>query len=122
MATKDHETYRVEFTVERKGRATRRVIEGTNLEKLMARVEKLDGFQVNVLSEIKGGGRSPCDGIGCEATGIFMHEMVVVSGNPESLLLCARCLELASPGTLASEEQAEREEMAERAAGRAVAS
>jgi hypothetical protein len=39
-------TYRVEFTVERRGNPTRKSIEGTNLDKLLARVEKLDGYNV----------------------------------------------------------------------------
>ncbi len=44
-------TYRVEFTVERRGNATRKAIEGKNLEALLRRVEKLDGFNVQVMTE-----------------------------------------------------------------------
>lgn len=43
-------TFRIEFTVERRGNATRKAIEGTNLDRLMARVEKLDGYNVVVLA------------------------------------------------------------------------
>lgn len=44
--------YRVEFTVERRGQAVRKSIEGKNLEKLLAKVEKLDGFSVVTSLEV----------------------------------------------------------------------
>lgn len=41
------DTYRVEFTVDkRRGGAVRKSIEGANLDKLLARVERMDGFNV----------------------------------------------------------------------------
>jgi hypothetical protein len=43
--------FRVEYTVERNGKATRKAIEGKNLDKLLARVEKADGYNVNVMHE-----------------------------------------------------------------------
>ena len=43
--------FRVEFTVERKSGPVRKAIEGKDLEKLLARVEKLDGYCVEVLAE-----------------------------------------------------------------------
>lgn len=45
-------TYRVEFTVERRGKATRKSLEGKDLQKLLKRVEKLDGYQVVTSSEV----------------------------------------------------------------------
>lgn len=44
--------YRAEFTVERKGNTTRRALEGKNLTKLLAKVEELNGYSVNVLAEV----------------------------------------------------------------------
>ena len=44
-------TYRVTFTIERKGNAVCKAIEGKNLEALLRRVEKLDGYQVQVMAE-----------------------------------------------------------------------
>lgn len=43
---------RVEFTYERRGKAVRKAIEGRDLDKLMAKVDKVDGYQVVVSYEV----------------------------------------------------------------------
>lgn len=46
----NHAKYRVEFTVERKrGGAVRKAFEGDDVHKLIARVNKLDGYNIHVL-------------------------------------------------------------------------
>jgi hypothetical protein len=53
MADKNDKTmFRVEFTVERNGKTSRKKLEGANIDKLMAKVEKLDGYQVVVSKEV----------------------------------------------------------------------
>lgn len=51
LAKPSSPTFRVEFTVERRGNAVRKAIEGKSVEKLLARVEKMDGYSVSVVSE-----------------------------------------------------------------------
>jgi hypothetical protein len=51
MDTTKKTNYRVEFTVERKGKAIRKALEGKNLDKLLKKVEELDGFNVQTSIE-----------------------------------------------------------------------
>jgi len=57
--------FRVEYTVERNGRAVRKAIEGMNVVKLLAKVEKQDGFSVVVSWEDEEVDPEACPGCGC---------------------------------------------------------
>lgn len=48
---KTTKTFRVEYTVERRGNALRKAIEGTNLDAMLKKVEKLDGYNVVLAAE-----------------------------------------------------------------------
>lgn len=51
MNNGEQTNWRIEFTVDRKTGPVRKSVEGTNLERLMAKVDKMDGYNIVTLHE-----------------------------------------------------------------------